>query len=204
MILFFWFPTFICCAAQPQRAPWTPMRPHSHVAISTHLCHSLYDLHCHAPLKRLRSHDHSSNSFASFPCRRLVRLPCHYLHCPFPASQLPGALGLSLERMFYSPQKTAASTMRLHAMFANIVSPSRKSTSLHAKFGCILSLHPIVTLYLYHFLHYHGRLFISHQYSQSYINTSLAYVAIRYGCKVFYSSKVFILEICFTGFLLLF
>jgi hypothetical protein len=113
MILFFWFPTFICCATQPQRPPWTPMRTHSRVAISAHLCHSLYDPHCHGTAKAANvlmiipptpSH-HFHVDAPSTPPMSLCSLRIHF-------SQLPGALGLSLERMFYSPQKTAASTMR--------------------------------------------------------------------------------------------
>jgi hypothetical protein len=66
---------------------------------------------------------------------------------PVHASELPGALALSLEHIFYSPQMTDASTMPITCNarkrcldfchhYENIRLP-------HAKFGCILSLHPI-------------------------------------------------------------
>ena len=70
----------------------------------------------------------------------------------------------------------------------------------HAKFGCILFLHSIPTLYLYHSLHYHGRLFTSLIIS-SYINISLAYVAIvkYFNYSGFICFMVFIIVSVFFG-----
>lgn len=93
-----------------------------------------------------RSHDPFLSSFTSFLCRRLAHLSCHCL-LPVHASELPGALALSLEHIFYSPQMTYASTMPITCNarkrcldfchhYENIRLP-------HARFGCILSLHPI-------------------------------------------------------------
>lgn len=161
-----------------------------------HVCHSLMILTVTSLplLKHLRSHDPSP-------------APSHHLYveAQYVLSIVAARSRLSVTRsscsilraVFVHHRRLRPLCRRLHVILAKrCLGICRRchenSMPPHANpvvsYPCIPSSRCI---FIIHRLHYHGRIFyFTSHHSRSYPNTSL-YVAIRYGCKVFYSSGVY-------------